>query len=178
MSSSRHWSEKIQKAGIGMTLLITAVLTMSSGKSASPLPDRETIDKSMQTIKEFTSFVLQNDGEILFISNRHLITFGDLGDVPLVPEYERVFLMEMAMANNENYLGQFQEDLQSHRFAMIVSEPLSKGQKKGNESFGAENNAWTKRVSRIILCYYRPEKTFRPTQIQLLAPDPNAKVCP
>jgi hypothetical protein len=37
-------------------------------------------------------------------------------------------------------------------------------------SFAAENNAWVKRVSRQVLCYYEPVKTFLPTQVQLLVP--------
>ena len=171
-------SGKVQQIGIGLTLLITAILTIASGSPASPLPDQETIDKSFLTVKEFSNYVVQNGGEVLFISNRHLITFGDFGNVPLIPEYERVFLMEMAMANNRDYLRQFQEDIRSHRFAIIVTEPLSKSQKEGDEPFGAENNAWAKRISSYILCYYKPEKTFRPTQLQLLVPDPDSRNCP
>lgn len=176
--TKQQLSEKILIVGITLTLVMTAIFTISTGSPAAPLPESDMIEKSMQTIKEFSRVVVHDGGEVLFISNRHLITFGDLEAMPLVPDYERVFLMEMAMANNAQYLERFQNDIRSQRFALIVTEPLSKSQKPGDEAFGAENNAWTKRISKTILCYYKPEKTFRPTQIQLLVPDPDVSKCP
>src|SRR5688572_16916014 len=41
-------------------------------------------------------------GEVLFISQRQLLTFGEIEGVDLVPENELVFLMEMAMSNKES----------------------------------------------------------------------------
>jgi len=91
-------------------------------------------------------------GPVLFINERHLVTFGDV-DVPLVPDYEAVFLMEMAMSNNRTYLEQFYTDLREHRFSAIVS-----GRQnlviKTDEIFAEENNVWNSKVSPYILCYY------------------------
>jgi len=94
------------------------------------------------------------DGAVLFINERHLVTFHDV-DVPLVPEYEAVSLMEMAMSNNQPYLQQFYNDLKNHRFAGIVTAKLNTVIKEEG-SFAEENNVWNQRVSPFILCYYEP----------------------
>ena len=60
-------------------------------------------------------------GEVLFISERQLITFNYIQGVPLVPEDEIVELMEIAMSNNRPALSKFYADLHQHRFALIVS---------------------------------------------------------
>jgi hypothetical protein len=98
--------------------------------------------------------------------------------VPLVPQYEQVFLMEMAMAGDPNYLQQFYNDLESHRFALIVSDPLTSAIKDRDYRFNEENNVWVKRVSRLILCYYTPVLTMPKTRIQLLVPNSQGGECP
>ena len=50
------------------------------------------------------------NGPVLFINERQLVTFGDVR-VPLVPDYEAVTLMEMAMSGNQVYLDRFYDDL-------------------------------------------------------------------
>ena len=60
--------------------------------------------QQMQTVLD----LLQDQpGDVLFISDRQLITFGELTGVRMVPDYEKVFLMEMAMGNNQPYLQGF-----------------------------------------------------------------------
>ncbi len=51
-------------------------------------------------------------GDVLFISERQLLSFKALQGVQVVPEYEKVFLMEMAMGNNQPYLESFYADLE------------------------------------------------------------------
>jgi hypothetical protein len=93
-------------------------------------------------------------GPVLFINERHLLTFHQI-DLPLVPEYENVTLMEMAMSNNQPYLQQFYGDLRSHRFAAIVAGKQNVGIKEEG-TFAEENNVWNSRVSPFIQCYYEP----------------------
>ena len=93
-------------------------------------------------------------GPVLFINERHLLTFHQI-DVPLVPDYEAVTLMEMAMSNNQAYLQQFYTDLKNHRFAAIVTGKLNIGIKEEG-AFADENNVWNLRISPYILCYYEP----------------------
>jgi len=93
-------------------------------------------------------------GPVLFINERQLVTFGQ-ADVALIPEYEAVTLMEMAMSNNQSYLQRFYTDLRSHRFAAIVAGKQNIGTKEEG-AFAEENNVWNERVSPYILCYYEP----------------------
>ncbi len=142
-------------------------------------PERQQAQDAIQTIAEAAQATSERGGEVLFISNRHLLALGQIPGVKLVPEYERVFLMELAMAGDQEALGRFYAELKAHRFQLIVSEPLSRTQKGSEEMFGAENDVWVQRVVRYVLCYYEPVKTIRPVQVQLLAPkqEVNSK-CP
>jgi hypothetical protein len=93
-------------------------------------------------------------GPVLFINERHLLTFHEV-NLPLVPEYEAVTLMEMAMSNNQPYLQQFYSDLRNHRFAAIVAGKQNVGIVEEG-AFAEENNIWNSRVSPYIQCYYEP----------------------
>ena len=93
-------------------------------------------------------------GPVLFINERHLLTFHQI-NVPLVPDYEAVTLMEMAMSNNQPYLQKFYSDLKNHRFAAIVTGKQNIGIKEEG-AFADENNVWNQRISPYILCYYEP----------------------
>ncbi|MCS6908818.1 MAG: hypothetical protein RML93_13205 [Anaerolineales bacterium] len=123
------------------------------------------------------------DEEVLLISERHLVTFGYLSGVKLVPDYERVFLMEMVMAGHTPYLQRFLEDIQSRRYKYIVVDPLSYRFAGGSERFGIENNLWVERVALPLLCYYKPHReayiAFRNAGIQILErrAKPSPKYC-
>ncbi len=145
---------------------------------ASSSPDPGSIQENLNELAGPVYRAVQEGGEVLFLSNRQLLTFENL-QVPLVPEYERVFLMEAAMANDPDYLGRLYQELADHRYALIVSEPLSRELKDPRSDFGAENNAWVENVSRHILCNYTPIKTLREVQLQILAPAQKPKKnCP
>jgi hypothetical protein len=90
--------------------------------------------------------------------------------VPLVPEYEKKLVMDHAMAEDEAYFNPFYRDLASHRFALIVSEPLRVEFQGGVYHFGNENDAWVRWVAHPMLCYYNPVFTMRSLGVQLLLP--------
>jgi hypothetical protein len=117
-------------------------------------------------------------GEILFITQRHLISMHMLKGVTLVPEYEREDLMEMAMGNNVQYLDQFLDDMENQRFALIVVDPLSYKLLPEDRSFAEENNVWVRRVMKHILCNYRQEAIFPEDEIALYVPQEGARQCP
>jgi hypothetical protein len=152
--------------------LFPVIWTVAFTAPQPPPPDPAAVQEELQTIAEFSQAAHRQGGEVLFISERQLLTFGYIPDVRLIPEYERMFLMEAAMSGDPAYLGELYDDLKSHRFALIVSEPLSRQQKGASEVFGAENDVWVRRVAAPILCYYMPVKTLRTVRIQLLAPRP------
>jgi hypothetical protein len=117
-------------------------------------------------------------GEILFITQRHLISMHMLRNVELVPEYEREDLMELAMSNNLEYLGKFRGDMENQRFAIIVVDPLNYNILTKNRSFAEENNVWVTRVMKHILCNYREEGVFPEDEIALYVPQEGERQCP
>jgi hypothetical protein len=166
-------------AGAILMVIVSAFFTVFSRTPPSCLPDPAIVQDGLDTVLSHVQDASQEGGEVLFLTDRHLLTFGMVDGVELIPEYERVFLMEAAMSNATEYLGRFREDLEQHRFALIISEPLSTRYKSPQASFGSENNAWVRRVSQVILCYYYPVETLRDIQIQILVPRlKDRKNCP
>lgn len=151
--------------------------------SVGPPPPRDlpAAQTALQTLRSTLAQTLEDggdnlDGQVLFITQRHLLTFGEIEFIPLVPDYELVFLMEMAMAGNQAYLQNFHADLQNQRYAMIVSEPLATTLQGRNHAFGEENDAWVQQVSLPILCYYEPTFSLDAYNIQIFTPRKNP--CP
>jgi hypothetical protein len=107
-------------------------------------------------------------GPVLFMYERQLLTFGMIPGVPLVPDYEVVSLMEMAISGNEPYLMQFYHDLANHRFAAIVAHPQNLGVETGD--FIEESDVWNRLVAQPLLCQYKPAVTFPYSHVQLLVP--------
>jgi hypothetical protein len=122
------------------------------------------------------------NGEILFIDQRQLLTFGQVRDVTLVPEYEKKYLMNEAMSGNQTLFNQFYQDLRNHRFALIINEPIFINYQAEDAYFGSENDTWVKWVAQPLLCYYRPLQTLSKTGVEILIPrelrpDPSSN-CP
>ena len=138
-------------------------------------------NQTQATLKSLQSYVDEakaQGGEILFITQRQLISMHMLDGVTLVPEYEREDLMEMAMANNTQYLGKFRSDMESQRFALIVVDPLNFNIMTRNRSFADENNVWVRRVMKQILCNYRQEAVFAEDDLALYVPQAGERQCP
>jgi hypothetical protein len=148
-------------------VLIPLFFTIRLGGPWTP-PNIEQGRADLARLKELLAQV--GDGEILLISERHLLTFGQISGVGLVPEYETVFLMEMAMAGNRDYLGRFHSDLREGRFDLIVVKNLEQVVKGRDFEFGEENDAWVREVSVPILCEYRPIASIEGASLQLLSP--------
>jgi len=108
------------------------------------------------------------DGEVLFMYERHLLTFGVIPGIHLVPDYEVVTLMEMAISGNQAYLSQYYKDLEEHRFRAIVAHPQNLGVETGD--FIEENNAWSRLVGQPLLCQYKPALTLNYSKVQILVP--------
>lgn len=138
-----------------------------------PSYDHSAVEKDIQTLQ---STIAGAEGKILFVTERQLLTFGELKNIPFVPEYEQIELMEMAMSGNREYLETFYSDLKHHRFAIIIAEEQKfTQQKKG--SFIEENNAWVRYVGAPILCAYKPVTTLTSTNIQVFVPRPGKPDC-
>lgn len=133
------------------------------------LPPQEDIQRSLDNLR-LKIERYKGKGDILFLDQRQLLTFEVIKDIRLLPEYEKKYLMDQAMAGNAVYFQDFHNDLANKRFALIVSEPLFMSYDNEYDPFGEENNAWVKWVSEPVLCFYAPEKTYKEMRVQLLLP--------
>jgi hypothetical protein len=129
-------------------------------------------------LQERVDQVNAQGGEILFITQRHLISMHMLDGVTLVPEYEREDLMEIAMANDLQHIQAFREEMEAKRFALIVVDPLNYNILSRRRSFAEENNVWVTRIMRHILCNYREEMIFPADEIALYVPQEGPRQCP
>jgi hypothetical protein len=157
---------------IACALVFPLYFTLS-GRGALQHRDYSAAQAAIQTINSATQQEVLQGGEVLFINQRHLLTFDYIHGIPLVPEDELVFLMEMAMSNNSSYLDAFYNDLHNQRFSLIISEPLNTQYQGKSHSFGEENDAWVKRVSEPILCYYEPNQKVDEAGVVLYTPRAN-----
>ncbi len=139
--------------------------------AALSLPPQQIIDHSLEIIRTETAKALER-GPVLYMDQRQLLTFDFVQNVPLMPEYEKKYLMDQAMEGNPKYFERFYQDLAAHRFTLIVSEPLRANyiSEGADRNFSDENNAWVKWVSEPVLKYYRPLVTMDEVGVQLLVP--------
>jgi hypothetical protein len=140
--------------------------------------DPNTANATLQSLQARVDQVSENDGEVLFITQRHLLSMHMLDGVTLIPEYEREDLMEMAMANNTGYLERLRADMEAQRFDLIVVDPLKFNIISRNRSFSEENNVWVRRVMRSILCNYEEDVIFPADEIALYVPQEGERRCP
>jgi hypothetical protein len=167
---------KLVNLFISLAVLIPVLFTIQGGKSASR-PNPAKAENARLTIQEYATNVISDGGKVLFIAERQLLTFGEIEGVPLIPEYERMNLMEMVMGGNQVYLNEFHQRIQNQEFDLIISEPLRIKFKGRTESFGVENDYYVRDVSKPVLCYYEPIKTISKFPIQLLVPKPESDIC-
>jgi hypothetical protein len=152
-------------------VLIPVFFAIQAGGYNSRHTEKDTQEVLAQ-IRSWIEGVVTEGGEVLFISERQLLTFKNMPDVPLVEKFEKVYLMEMAMAGNQAYLDDYYRDISQQRYALIISDPM-KDVLKGEEfSFGEENDVWVKLVARPTLEHYQRRELFKGFGIEVLEPIP------
>ena len=117
-------------------------------------------------------------GEVLFLTERQLLTFGKPQSLKIAYDYEKVWLIMMAMAHNQAYMARFHEDIRSQRFSLIISDPLRLRKKGTTAHFGDENDYWVDEIATPILCYYEPKKLLRTATIRWYVPRADPLPCP
>ena len=138
--------------------------------------DKTVVEQDLQKIQQTVLQTIQNGGEVLFITERQLITFNSVGDLILIPEYEQTELMEMAMSRNQLYLEQYYTDLENHRFALIVAERQKDTPKKSG-SFLEEDYAWVNFVGAPLLCYYESVDRITSNNVHFFVPRSDVEEC-
>ena len=119
----RNTSQRISTIFIILTLLTPVYFTIQKGRPIKN-PGSLKTEKALRTVQEFTQQTIDQGGQVLFIGERQLLTFNHIEGVPLIEDYERMFLMEMVMGENEAYLAEFHRQIANQKFGLIVTEPL------------------------------------------------------
>jgi hypothetical protein len=146
----------------------------------NPLPDtipsEPDTDKALQQLEAAVLDAVQK-GEVLFMDQRQLLTFGYIQDVPLVPEYDKKVLINEAMSANAQYFAGFYQDLEAQRFSLIITNPVNRRLDRTEGHFGEENNAWVRWVATPLLCYYEPLDRLKRVDVELLVPRQDISGC-
>jgi hypothetical protein len=117
-------------------------------------------------------------GQVLFMDQRQLLVFGYIPSIPFIPEYEKKYMMDQAMASNADYFQAYYQDLANRRFALIVTEPLKTRRREDlGGPFSEENDAWVLWVSNPTLCFYEPIYISTDVNVELLVPKQNPVGC-
>ena len=168
-------SGRVERVVLLLMFAIPAFTPFSTLQPQS-LPPREEVQQALTAIQKETAAAAQQ-GEVLFMDQRQLLTFGYVQNIPLVPDYEKKVLMQNAIENDAAYFEAYYRDLSQGRFAMIVSEPLKMGLSDDEDNFGEENDSWVRWVSKPTLCFYKPLFTFKSVGVELLVPRNNIEAC-
>ena len=168
---------RISQVFISLGVLIPVLFALNQGKPID-LPKSAKTENALLAVQEFAEQAASNDGKVLFLGERQLLTFNQVAGVPLVPDYERMTLMEMVMGGNQSYLNEFHQRIANQEFTLIISEPLSIKYKGRSEQFGEENDVYVRWVTIPVLCYYESVKTISNLPIQFLIPRAEPDDCP
>ena len=172
------WAARIL---VALTLLIPTWMAYKNGTGLS-LPSDDRVQKALEVLRTKLGEASQQ-GEVLFMDQMQLLTFGYIQGITLVPDYEKKYVMDQAMAGDQDYFKKFYSDLANQRFAMIVTDPLFTKIKESDYEFAEENNAWVRWVAQPLLCYYAPvrkipDRVLDDFDIQLLVPRVGVSDCP
>jgi hypothetical protein len=166
--------ERIPALGVILLSILILMPVWPAIRSGGPekVPSRAEVLPALETLQARIAESARK-GEVLFMDQRQLLTFGEITGVPLVMDYELKHVMNQALGNNEAYLRTFYQDLEAHRFQMIVSDPLHVVYKKGEGPFPEENDAFVNQVTIPILAHYQPTLKLDEYEIWLLTPKGN-----
>ena len=178
---SKLMKESIPRWFLVGIVFIPAVSPLFSGKPLE-VPSAERTEFILTRIQNTVNCARQY-GEVLFMDQRQLITFGYMGDLPLIADYEKKYVMDQALTGNEAYFEKFRNDLASGRFSLIVSEREAILYKEPDiesigDSLNAENNAWVSWVTSPLLQYYESVADFKDAAVELFMPMDRNYDCP
>jgi hypothetical protein len=140
------------------------------------LPSHSDTQKALERLRQAVAEAA-TQGDVLFMDQRQLLTFGYITDVPLIPQYDKKVLINHALSGNAQYFQGFYKDLASQRFSLIITSPVNRRLDRSEGHFGEENNAWVKWVSTPLLCYYQPLDRLKKVDIDLLVPNQDISAC-
>jgi hypothetical protein len=153
--------------GVAVLALIMPAFHMLQTGGPRILPSDKAVEAAIKQVRELVEGA---SGEVLFIDQRQLLTFGQISRVELFGEYELKNMMNQAMGGNDDYFDAFIDDLSEHRFALIVSDPLPRFVQSTDHAFGEENDAWLQYVAEPLQLYYEEIYKFGGQGPWIMAP--------
>ncbi len=164
------------KTTIVLAVAIPAFMPLVSAHPLD-LPPEEKTAWTLELLQSETARIRSEGGAILFMDQRQLLTFGYLGNIPLIPEFEKKLVMDRAMSGDREYFEKFYEDIRKQRFALIITDPQRVRFSDEDEGWGAENDTWVQWVTKPLLCYYEPVYTVKKTGVWLMMPIADPMEC-
>ena len=165
IESVPHWLQ-------GVILLLVAIPAFYPVIDAYPLelPPVAPVEWTLEAIQSESDQAVAAGGEVLFMDQRQLLTFGFIKNVPLVAEYEKKIVMDKAMSGDAEYFADFYRDLANQRFALIITEPQNIRYATADDDWSQENDVWVEWVTKALLCYYEPRHEIKKTAVWILVP--------
>jgi hypothetical protein len=155
---------------------LSVLADVARPRDLGSLPDDEAVASGLEEIRNALQAAGAR-GEVLFMDQRQLLTFGYVQKAPLISDYEKKRMMDEALSANAAYFQPFYRDLAAHRFSLIISSPLRTPIKDRDYGFSEENNAWVKWVAKPVLCYYEEQDTLNDVKVELLQPKSDTSEC-
>ncbi|MEW6241030.1 MAG: hypothetical protein AB1564_09520 [Chloroflexota bacterium] len=156
---------------IVLTVLTTLVIYTRHGLTPGlPIPPNKDSQRVLAELQAMTDETVADGGQVLFITQRHLLTYDLLHGVPLVPEYDNIALMEAAMTGFEPTLRQFVADVSAHKYALIIAPEPPGRMQTSDDLFAEENNAWLREVSVPLLRYYKVSVEYKDLDFVVMVP--------
>jgi hypothetical protein len=155
---------------LAVMVFIPVLMTVNSG-ALTGYPDQQFNQMNINKIQVLIDQA-GPDANILFMNDRQLVSFHSLKVAKFEPEYEKVTLIEMVMSNNKSYLDRFYQDLQNHRFALIITIPMNSKLQDPSFAFAEENNEWVSQVEIPVKADYHRIASFPENSLEVYAPNP------
>jgi len=175
VSCGYHTIVKIEEESILLqivVLLIVAIPSFYPVVNAFPLdlPPNDRINWTLEIIQAESDQAVAAGGDVLFMDQRQLLTFGNIKNVPLIADYEKKKVMDKAMSGDVEYFADFYRDLVEQRFALIIIEPQNIRYATADEDWSEENDVWVKWVTIPLFCYYEPKHEIKKTAVWIMTP--------
>lgn len=158
---------------VAVTVLTTLVIYTRHGLTPGlPIPPNKDSQRVLAELQVMADETVASGGQVLFITQRHLLTYDLIQSVPLVPEYDNIALMEAAMTGFEPTLRQFVADVSAQKYALIIAPEPPGRMQTSDDLFAEENNAWLREVSIPLLRYYEVSVEYADLDFVVMVPKP------
>ncbi|MEM5774751.1 MAG: hypothetical protein AAGU05_07075, partial [Anaerolineaceae bacterium] len=170
LESDQAYSGRPVFSGAVLLAAVVPVILMFTGSAVYKTIDTQNEQREVAIVQAVVDTANQQTGTPLFISETQLLTFGVVQNAIPTPEYEKVFLMEMVMSQNEGVLAPLHQQFAGQEFSVIVTDTIWSQPKDIQSSFWIENNLWVDEVVAPMLSHYEPILTLEKGAVHVLVP--------